>query len=297
MAGEEHLNMSHSYDSSQTQAFKDCPYKYKLTYVDGLKRRVDGEVEHDRVYGGALHEGLAQVFRKWELELAQSLFKEAYPIQLDESDKAKTQENGLTLLTDFMVWAKQNYAGYEVVEVEQVGKIDLEGGVVFTVKPDLVLKNKSSGEYYAADHKTTGNSLQASFWNKFDPAAWVTAQSAYVEQKYGSCSGVFVNGISFGYRSRMYKGEPAGFHSNIERQLFNRNPLQISQWKQDALTWIKRIEQAKLEGVWGKNTESCRWCSFRPICMAEWTPEEDRELIEEMYEVGVNAYAYLEDTK
>ena len=285
----------HTFDSSQTQAFKDCEYKYKLTYVDALKRRTDGETEHDREYGSALHEGFEALFKGKSLEEAKDALSKAYPIQLDESDKAKTLENGLVLLEEFQSFCKDNYAGYEVVEVEKVGEIDLGEGILFRVKPDAVLKSKSSGEFYSMDNKTTGNSLQATFWNRFDPAAWLTAQSAYVEQKFGSCSGVFVNGISFGYRSRMYKGEPAGFHSNIERQLFNRNKLQIERWKQDAKLWIKRIEQAKQEDAWGKNTEHCRWCSYRPICMAEWTPEEDRELIEEMYEVGVDPYAYLED--
>lgn len=276
---------------------KNCPYQYKLHYLDGLKRRMDGEVEHDREYGSALHAGLACLVKGEGLEKAKAALIEAYPIQLDESDKAKTQANGLTLLEEFKQFAQDNYSGYEVLEVEQVGTIKLNETTSFTVKPDAILRSKSSGEFYAMDHKTTGNSLAASFWNKFDPAAWVSAQSAYVEQSRGSCSGVFVNGISFGFRQRAYKGEPAGFHSNIERQLFNRNPLQIERWKQDSLVWIKRIEEAKLRKEWGKNTESCRWCSYRPICMAEWTPEEDADLIGEMYDVGVDPYLYLKEDK
>lgn len=284
----------HTFDSSQTQEYKNCPYSYKLKYVDSLSRRKEGEVEHDRAYGGALHSGLERIVKSESVDLAKEAFKSAYPIQLDEADKAKTQENGLTLLEEFAQFWHNNYAQYEVVEVEQVGRIKLNESVEFVVKPDVILKSKASGEFYASDHKSTGRSLSAEFWNKFDPAAWVTAQSAYVEQKFGSCSGVFVNGISFGYRSRAYKGEPPGFHSNIERQLFNRNHLQIERWKADALTWIERIEQSKQENSWGKNTEHCRWCSYRPICLAEWTPEEDADLIGEMYEV-VDPYAYLED--
>ena len=290
------LPISHTFDSSQLQEYKNCPYSYKLKYVDSLARRKEGEVEHDRVYGSALHAGLEALFKGDGLDKAKEAFSLSYPIQLDETDKAKTQANGLLLLKEFEQFCKDNYSGYEVVEVEQVGRIKLNESVEFQVKPDAVLKAKGSGEFYGMDNKTTGRSLTAEFWNKFDPAAWVTAQSAYVEQKFGSCSGVFVNGISFGYRSRAYKGEPAGFHSNIERQLFNRNPLQIERWKHDALTWIQRVEESKANGAWGKNTEHCRWCSYRPICLAEWTPEEDADLIGEMYEV-VDAYAYLEDKK
>ena len=206
---------------------------------------------------------------------------------------AKTQANGLTLLSEFEEFVKDNYASYQVIEVEQVGEIQLAEGVVLRVKPDAVLRNKASSEYYSMDNKSTGNSLTAQFWNKFDPAAWLTAQSAYVEQKYSSCSGVFVNGISFGFRQRAYKGEPPGFHSKIERQLFNRNSLQIEKWKLDTLIWIKRVKEVQERKEWGKNTEQCRWCSYRPICIAEWTPEEDMELIFEQFE-KCDPYAYLE---
>lgn len=288
--------LCHLFDSSQLQTYKSCPYSYKLKYVNCLTRRQDGEVEHDRAYGSALHAGLEALFLSKGLVEAQASFSKAYPFQLDEKDLAKTQENGLTLLAEFEEFIQANYSGYTVVEVEQVGEIELGNGQKLRVKPDAVLRSKASGEHYSMDNKTTGNSLTASFWNKFDPAAWLTAQSAYVEQKFGSCSGVFVNGISFGFRQRMYKGEPAGFHSHIERQLFNRNPLQIKKWKEDTLTWIKKVEESKQKGSWGKNTEQCRWCSFKPICMAEWTPEEDMELIMEQFE-KCNPYDYLEDKK
>lgn len=278
------------YDHSSIQAYKNCPYSYKLKFADRLSKREDGETEHDRMYGKAIHAGLDAFLLK---KPYQEAFSSLYPTQLNEEDLAKTQANGITLLDEFAAWYPINYSAYEVVEVEQTLEVNLREGVTFVVKPDAVLRHKSSNEYYGMENKTTGNSLSPTFWNRFDPNAQITAQCAGIAQKYGDCSGVFVNGLSFGHRKRMYKGEPAGFHWSLERQLFNRNRVQIEAWKRDCLTWIQRIEQSKEQGSWGKNTEHCRWCSFKPICLAEWTPEEDMELIEEQFEQVSDPMEYL----
>lgn len=285
-----------SYDNSQVQSYKDCPYSHALKYAYALRKVTEGSSEHDRAYGSAIHAGLRKIWEKAPLPEAQETFRAAYPVQLDEKDLAKTQANGLILLEEFEAWKKVNYEAYEPVCVEKTLKMELAPGVRFLVKPDGVLKHRSSGEFYGCENKTTKNTPSAHYWNKFDPNSQISAQSAAIEQNFGSCSGVFVNALSFGFRQRAYKGEPAGFHFRIEKQLFNRNPYQLKKWREDALLWISRIEESKRTGAWGKNTAMCAYCSYRPICMAEWTPEEDMELIQEMFEQH-DPYAYLEDAK
>jgi len=284
------MNMT---DHSQIQEYKECGFRYKLHYKEGFRKREEDQTEHHANFGGAVHAGLEAHYKGGEWEAVKKAFCAAYPVQLDSDDKAKTQENGLTLLKSYVSrYGEQDKARWEVLSVEETDTFQVVGGVDHVVKLDLVVRDRASGEVYGVDHKTTGKSLDYRYWNQFDPNTQITTYCAYMEQKYGSCSGMWINGISFGFRQRMYKGEPAGFHCDMKRNLFNRNPHQVEAWRKDVLQWIAKMQEAEKTGWYGKNTAFCGWCSYRPICVAEWTPEEDEQNILVQFE-KVDPMEYL----
>lgn len=282
-----------TYDNSQLQTFKDCPERYRLKYVEQLRKRDSAQEEHDREYGSAIHKGLEVIYNRGTLKEAQDAFAKMYPLQLNEEDKAKTLENGLTLLADYVEHYKAEDTQFEVLQNEKKDEFELAPGVPFIVKVDLVVKKQ--GCIYALDHKTTKKSFGWDYWGQYDPNPQITAQTAYVQARFGECSGVIINALSFGFRTRAYKGEPAGFHCSFQRQLFNRNKQQVDAWKKDQLKWIKKFDieraleaEASDGGVWTKNEGQCRFCSYKESCISC----NDEQIKEQLFEAH-DATGYL----
>lgn len=279
------------YDNSQLQTFKDCPERYRLRYIEGLQKLEEGRDEHDKNFGKAIHAGLEQHYKQGSPQSVKDMFISEYPIQLSKDDFAKTQENGLILLEAYAKHYKEEDKSWEVLSVEvkdsfKIGEID------FLVKIDLIVRKQ--GCIYFVDHKTTGKAFNWQYWSRFEPNPQVTAYTAYCQAKYGECSGGIINAIKFGHRQNKYKGEPAGFHYEFQRQLFNRNRDQIEAWKLDTLKWVQSLEEAKQEtsNVWMKNEGQCGYCSYKEVCISC----ADEQIINQLYE-RVNPVAYLEENR
>lgn len=278
------------YDNSQLQAFKDCPERYRLKYVQQLRKREEGEESHDRNFGSAIHTGLEGLYKGKSLEESVKEFKLAYPEQLNTEDLAKTQGNGILLLDAYAKHYQEEDKKWKVKAVEVADTFQIAPGVDFTVKIDLIIEQQ--GCIYFVDHKTTGKAFNWTYWSKFEPNSQITGYTAYCQSKFGECSGGVINGIKLGFRQNKYKGEPAGFHYEFQRQLFNRNQDQIKAWKQDTLAWISKLEESKLNdsNVWLKNENQCVYCEYKAICISC----ADEQIIEQLYEKH-DAKGYLND--
>jgi hypothetical protein len=276
------------YSNSYIQQFKDCPLSSHFKYDLGLQKIEDEASEHHLVYGKAFHEALACLYQGGGLEQATRLFKEGYPKQLDPEDSAKTQANGIVALQGYVKkYLREDLGRWEILSVEEKDAFEYGQEDPFTVVLDLVARNKEHGGIYGWDHKVVGGRrayLSNDFWFQFEPNSQVTKYYSYVEKKYGECHGFYINAVGIGHRSRAYKGEPAGPWARFGRRMFNRNANQLEMERLDTTFWIEQIERAREKGYYGMNTSSCRFCTFRPICSAGWTWEEDKELILIQYE-------------
>ena len=285
-----------NYDNSKLQTFKNCPEQYRLRNIEGLKKREEGESEHDKNFGKAIHSALESHYKGGDVATAQAVFRAEYPDQLAPEDLAKTQENGCKLIEGYAKHYAEEDKKWTVKAVEVADTFEIATGIFFTVKIDLIVEQQ--GCIYFVDHKTTGKAFNWTYWNQFEPNSQITAYTAYCQAKYGECSGGIINGLQLGYRQRAYKGEPAGFHYSFQRQLFNRNRDQVAAWKWDSIEWIKRIEQANIDGpkigsfqnVWPKNEGQCRFCSYQAICISCADPQ----IIEQLYEKH-DSEAYLKN--
>jgi len=279
-------------DNSQILQYRKCPLSWRNRYVLGLEKIQENEVEHDRNFGKAIHEALA-VWNGGGLPGdALEAFKIAYPVQLNPDDLAKTQENGVTLLTKYFERYQADREKYEVLAVEE--RIDFEvGGKSFCVKADTVVRDRKYGQVYSLEHKTTKKSLSYDYWAQYDPNSQLCAQTAGIKAKYGECAGVIVDALSLGFRQRAYKGEPPGFHCDFGRMEFNLNEGQLDQWERSTIKTLEDIEADLLSDRWAMNTDSCRFCSYKPICQAAWQVPEDMELILLTYQQKANPLDYL----
>jgi len=283
-------------DNTQLNTYKSCPFQYLLRYKSGYKRREEGVAEHHASFGSAIHKGLEAIYNGKTALATDVAFASEYPTQLDETDLAKTQENGLILLQAYNRWRVSMDSDLEILSVEKPFTFQAAPGHDYLIKPDLVVRKRSTQEIYGLDHKTTEKSLKSNrYWNQFDPSDSITSYCAGIEAEFGSCGGLWINALSCGYRKKKYKGEPAGFHYDFQRQLFTRTAHQVEQWRIDLAWWLAQKRETERSQHWGKNAPgACYFCSFRPICQAGWNPEHDAEQIEVLYEVMENPLEYQE---
>lgn len=282
------------FSHSRLADLKACGLRYYFKHVVGLRKHEDSADQHHLRYGGAMHEALAVLYsanyasnhdydRARLMDLVKQTFLDAYPVQLDPADQAKTRDNGVRVLDWYAAHWHDEDAKWRVVSVEKAEDTD-----AWSLRLDLVMENIEYGGIYSWDHKITKKYLNYDFWNTFDPNSQITQYVDHVRERYGECSGFFINAISMGHRQRAYKGEPAGFWAKFERQMFNRNAEQLQQERQSTERAIEIASQAQamIEAgtdavrAYGFNTDSCRFCEFRPVCAAGWTWERDSELIE-----------------
>lgn len=285
------------YDNSQLQEFKNCQYRYWLHYGLGYKKRQEGVDEHDKNFGTAIHAGLETHYKGGDLGSVIKAFSEAYPTQLSTDDNAKTQENGIKILQEYIKHYQEQDKKFKVLACEETDTFEIAPGVNYRVKIDLIVENTEQGGVYVIDHKTTGKSFDYRYWSQFEPNSQLTGYSAYAQKRFKEAHGAMINGIRLGYRQRKYLDSPAGFYYEFQRQLFNRSKNQIEAWKRDVLHWVALLTLARENNRWGKNMSQCTYCSYRPICLAEWDPltESDRDCIEIQYD-KVDPYEYLKKT-
>lgn len=282
------------FSHSRLSDLKACGLRYYLKHVVGLRKHEDDADQHHLRYGGAMHEALEVLYAGGYmnqpvddparlLDLAKETFLAAYPVQLDPADRAKTRDNGVLVLDWYVRHWREEDRRWKVVSVERPEDTD-----AWSLRLDLVMENVEHGGIYAYDHKITKKYLNYDFWNTFEPNSQVTQYVDHVRKRYGECSGFYINAISMGYRQRAYKGEPAGFWAKFERQMFNRNDAQVEQERWSTARWVDLAGEAQrlIElgddpiRAYGFNTDSCRFCEFRPVCSAGWTWPTDAELIQ-----------------
>ena len=142
------------YSYSSTGTYENCPYSFKLSYIEGAPRINNFYAE----YGSHVHETLEQFFTgKLESFQLSDYYRDNYsdkvkelaptpPYDLDERYKIQGQE-----FFDRFSFPREKY---DVLVVE--GKTDFErNGVLYVAKPDLVIRNKETGRTILCDYKTS----------------------------------------------------------------------------------------------------------------------------------------------
>jgi len=204
------------YSHSMLSDFKACPLRYYLRHVEGLQLRDAASNSHHLIWGTAFHLGLEWFYSALRdtgsyngeqcVKYGQGAFASMYPIQLDPTDKVKTQENGVRALQLYVNrWAEEDRK-WRVLEVEGPGQLVEATNIgIGELHTDLIVENLEHGGIYVIDHKTTGKQLGPWYWDQFNPNSQVTYYIDYAEQRFGSCEGFIINAISLQWRDEFKK--------------------------------------------------------------------------------------------
>ena len=283
-------------DYSQLQTFIECPRRYYNRYKLSLKKIIEDEREVDMNFGSAMHKALEAYYKGSATAEVLRVFNENFsPLAGDQVRTPRHAEallsayikyySGLTNeLGDTYLTTLSSVEGKPLVEVKDTFNI---GNIEYIVKIDRIVKSNAGN--WVQDHKCTTKSLYT-FSNKFTPNMQVSGYVDYVTKKYGQCSGFIPNVLWFGFRTRAYKGEPAGFHYQFQRDIINRTKEQIADFEQNVIYWCAKLEQVEKDNYWGKNENQCVRCSYRELCISC-----DDETVKEALYKEYDAYAYLNE--
>ena len=279
-------------DSTQILTFMSCPEKYRLQFIEGLQKAEPGESERPKLFGSAIHRGLEGFNRGQPIQDATRHAQAAYTVAVPESEKLYRPEHLTTILKEYSVYHLQNFQDWRVREVEQPFSWKPDGQTEFLVKSDLRIQRGE--DHYAVNYKTTRKYVDDGFWKKWLLHFQTKAEVEACRVKYGSCAGLILVVLQFGYRTRAYKGDPPGFWCRVSHQELNVPEHQLMDWRQNAIKWLHRIDEAQrgnIRGIqWPKHESNCGWCEYYELCLSSGNPQ----VKEALYSVQENPLAYQE---
>lgn len=139
------------YSYSSTSTFDNCPYSFKLTYIDALPRKNNFFAE----YGLLVHSALEQYFSgnlesfelsQYYLDNYNKFIKSPCPF----NGEINYRNQGLEFFDNFSM----DRENFEILATET--KIDFKlGDFILTARPDLVVIDKNTGKTVLYDFKTS----------------------------------------------------------------------------------------------------------------------------------------------
>ena len=252
------LNKKGGFSASAVGSFAECPYKFYLQYVLGLSQpqEIDTfEIIPANDYGSLAHSLLEHLDKKDTskekfIELAKSLFDDYLIIhQTDNLTLAKKAKKDFV---DMMSIA-YDMEGDEVTAFreEDVYCVHDESQIKIHGFPDKVIKN-SDGTYRVVDYKT--GRKQKHF--VYEPSSMIQCTMySYILEKIKK-----VKVTSFEYR---YIRLNTSVYSN------DGDPNKFTmQYHYDNLTaTLLELKKALETGNFEPNTDKCRGCYFKDICL------------------------------
>jgi hypothetical protein len=258
---------------SSTTSFNSCPFAYHLKQT-GLRKVTIGSESNMMVWGKAGHAGLESLYRGIGDPI--EAFSAAYPVDLDPENQVWTREGGIRTLEAYQNYYREIDKQWEVLEVEL-------RDVLPPARPSLVIdvvaKHIQSGSIYFWDHKFKA---KRDFFaaKRYEIDAQISRYTDYCIGRYGDCAGAVINMVIPGYRSRAYKGEPAGWHFGFERVIVGRTPQQLDFWRQSQQDWEGMIDNCNATGIYPKHLGfNCTRCSYYEACYSAM----DEEVVDTLY--------------
>jgi len=146
-------NIRYSYSS--LSSFENCKYGWKLTYIDVMPRVSNFFAE----YGLLIHECNEKYFRgeldSFELSSYYlnnyDKFVKSYPPEYPAGMAERYKTAGLEFYDNFSF----NRYEYDIINVESKLDFELAPNIIFTARPDLVLRSKETGKVALYDYKSS----------------------------------------------------------------------------------------------------------------------------------------------
>jgi len=248
------------YSHSRLSTYEQCPYQYKLKYIDKIKTEKE---TIEAFLGSRVHDTLEWLYRQVNMEKIPSLkevlkkYKEKWEKEFNDSIKI-TKDFSVKNYYDKGVKFIKNY--YEKHKPFDENTIDIEKRIVVNLDDkgkyklvgyiDRLVYNEKTGEYEIHDYKTN-NKLKTQ--ENLNQDKQLALYSIAINDMYPD-----TNKICLVWHFLAFDKEFCSYRNNKE----------IEKLKKDTIKIIKEIENhIKSEREWKpKKSNLCNWCDYQDRC-------------------------------
>jgi len=246
------------YSHSRLSCFEQCPYRFKLKYIDKIIPEIEQTIEAH--LGKSVHEALewlyTQVKSRSTPEIEKLIdkyseiwiknFKQNIEIVKKEFTEKDYFNKGIQFLVDY--YLKHSPFEDNTLEIEKqiTLNLDKEGKYKIQGFIDRLTLNQKTGEYEIHDYKTAG-SLPSK--EKIENDRQLALYSLGIKEKFGYDKEVCL----------------IWHYLNFNQKICSkRTNIQLEKLKQEVINLIKEIEETKEFPA--KVSPLCNWCEYKNIC-------------------------------
>ena len=247
------------YSHSRLSTFEQCPFKFKLRYIDEVIPEVESTIEAH--LGGAVHDTLEWMYIKVVKEnivpsIDDVVTKYTEFWQESYKDEIKIVRNNLTAKDYFNKGIKFLIDYYLKHQPFDDGTLELEKRIVVNLDPegkykiqgfiDRLVHNEETGHFEIHDYKTA-NRLPTQ--EKMDQDRQLALYSIGVKDLYGEDKQIKLTWHYLAHNTKI---------------ISKRTDEQLEQLKQDIINLIKEIETTTHFPA--EKSILCNWCEYKSMC-------------------------------
>lgn len=255
-----------TYSHSKVSCFENCPYQYKLKYIDKIEIDIPNTIE--AFMGGIVHKTLEKIYsdKKIGVEVTKNSLLEFYKNTWDKeySDKILIVKNHLNSRDyfrrgwSFIFRYFDRYFPFEQLEIiglETEEKMKLPDGSEWHIRIDKLGKDKD-GNYYVCDYKTSSRMKEQYY---ADTDRQLAMYSIWVKDKFKDAKSVKLIWHMLAFN---------------EEVISERNSIQEKKLHEEVLAQIAKIELAEKENNFPRKlSKLCDYCLYKSLC-----PEFKKEI-------------------
>lgn len=255
------------YSHSKLSTFEQCPFKFKLRYIDEIIPEVEKTIEAH--LGSSVHSTLEWLYNQVKSgsipnidslvtqygEFWKETFSDGIKIVRDNFSAKDYFEKGIRFLIDYYLKHKPFDDG--TIELEKQILVNLDGNYGIRGFIDRLVYNKREGQYEIHDYKTA-NTLPTK--EKIDSDRQLALYSLAIIQSSG-----IQNQIKLVWH----------YLSFNKTLISTRTRDQLENLRNQTLELIKRIEStSQFSPV---KSVLCSWCEYKSLCPAHGGSPNERQ--------------------
>jgi len=248
-----------TYSHSRVSTFENCPYKYKLQYIDKVEPDISETIE--LFMGKRVHETLEKLYKDKKfkklvskatlLKFYKDNWEKEYSKDILVVKEGLTAENYRKMGVKFIEDYYDKYKPFDqltILDLETQDRMTLKDGSQWHVRIDKFACD-DKGNYYVCDYKTNASMKDQ---EEADSDRQLAMYSIWVKDKFKD-----VKSVKLVWHMLAFNKEA----------ISERSPEQLKKLEEDVIVLIRKIEKAEKEKDFPTNvTGLCNYCGFKSQC-------------------------------
>jgi len=247
-----------TYSHSKISCFENCPYQYKLHYIDHEEPEIENTIE--AFMGGIVHQALEDLYKRKKFKQRVSkeslikFYKDTWEKEYSEDIKVVKADQGLgaenykKMGQQFLENYYDTYKPFEqltILGLETQDKMTLPDGSSWHVRIDKFACD-DKGNYYVMDYKTNARMKDQ---EEADEDRQLAMYSFWVKDKFKDAKSVKLVWHMLAFNKEVVS---------------ERTPEQLEKLQDEVIAIIKKIENAKDFPT--NVTGLCNYCGYKNKC-------------------------------